>query len=224
MHSLTRSGCRKSAPSLSETYLKIVGRDGDARALLDEQRVVADDDERLPVSLGEDVEHHLALGPRALRIPARLDREAQGVLRGDAASGVGRGGAHVVHVLDRAPPQVQLAELVGREAVPQDVTPGGRLEDAEADPLSAGVQVRLDAEVGGGDEAGEAALHDEAGVVGDAHEGRGGANLELGADEVLSVAHPEHDAPEVGAQVAEQDALIIQVLGEYWSWHGEDIF
>ena len=94
-----------------------------------------------------------------------------------------------------------------------------RLEDAEADAVAAGVEVRLDAEVGGGDSAGEAALHDEAGVVGDADEGRRGAHPELGADEVLPVAHPQHDAAKVGAQVPEQDALVIQVLGvdhRYW--------
>ena len=67
------------------TNLKIVGRDGDAGALLDEQRVVADDEERVPVRLGEDVEHHLALSPRhAVSPAARLHQELHGVFGGDA--------------------------------------------------------------------------------------------------------------------------------------------
>ena len=70
---------------LSPTHLEIVGGDGDARALLDEQRVVADDDERVPVRLGEDVEHHLALGPRHPVSPAaRFHQELHGVFGGDA--------------------------------------------------------------------------------------------------------------------------------------------
>ena len=85
MHSLRGSGCPKLLVPLSSTHLEIVSGDGDARTLLDEQRVVADDDERVPVRLGEDVEHHLPLGPRhAITIAARFHQELHGVFSGDA--------------------------------------------------------------------------------------------------------------------------------------------